>query len=1327
MSIPGSAHPLLATAILEDSDLITKSLRFDRNRETELNAATTGLYEGNSRIWTWSAWVKRNASDNSSEQPLFGNQQGDRVGFNANGKLYIYLESLNIYGSASLTTAYEFLDYSAWYHIVVAVDTTLTSSNDRIKLYVNGIRQVTFDQLSLPVGRRPTNFNSGWSFYVGRQRVSNVDTFFDGYMADVHFIDGQELNQYNFGKFVDGLWQPKAFNGDYFAADIPGTSSPYVYQSVAGTYGNLSSLTTDGGVYGAVDNSGGFLRLGFDTPYTGVTNVKFKGGGYSQGSSYSLFINGVKVGSTRSTITNWGEESITIPSTDISSIEVRSHFNGYALGSVKFNDTLITGTPSLGTPARGQGSFHLNFEDNSSVAALGTDTSGNGHSWTVNNLKVHDGTGNYNPAHYGTYYSGIATSVFDGDITTVLGMRPNNSGVSFNAVTVNSSLRVYSYTQSGIIYLNKTINTGQQSLYPNIGWSNCTSAITSFPFTLTDIGYHGGSLGDGCGFYAIEVDGVLLIDNFVANIASDSVVDVPSNGRETDTGAGGEVRGNYATLNPLDCQSANGELSNGNLNIKQTAAAWAMYRSTMFVSSGKWYWEVTIGNNQYTTIGICSDAYHMANSSNNWANAGSEMFGYYPYDGNVYNGSNTISYATGDTSAGGSIVGVALDMDNGTLAFYKNGTSLGQATSDLTGQNVSPTHWLYNQTGADSYNFGQHPFAYTAPSGYKALCTTNLPEPTIADGTTAMAVRAYPGNSGIRSISGFQFSPDWVWIKNRTSGNRHHLYDTVRGETKALATNYSSGETVENNGLTDFEADGFRLGTASDVNATGNNYIAWSWDAGANSSKTYAVTVVSDGGNKYRFDGHDTSAVTLDLEEGSTYTFDQSDSSNTGHPLRFSTTSDGTHGSGSEYTTGVVTNGTPGSAGAYTRITIAASAPALYYYCTAHSGMGGLIDTNSTAGATVLSGSLNSSLYASGRTWSSDLSASSLANQGKMFDWTYGYGSYTGTCTWTTTNAAYSSLSGRVYLANNTTVALTITFKDSGGATLGLYTLDWTGDGTEMQDTGFDWSSSVASVDITGGYLPVRVQIGNQTLVDTGTTVTNLPSINSIVRANPATGFSIVNFTSSNSQPDIIAHGLNAKPNLIIVKQLTSSPAHDWWLWHSALSDLYGDDRYVLKLNATSSTLAFSAGEWAPTSTTFTVDNSVYSGLPYVAYCFTAIEGYSAFGRYRGAGASTLSTVNQTFVYTGFKPQWLMIKRMDGTISNWVIFDRERNPLNPAELYLRPNVANGENTFAGVLHFKSNGFHLDGISSNNEINENAGDYLYIAFAEHPFASNCPAL
>ena len=108
--------------------------------------------------------------------------------------------------------------------------------------------------------------------------------------------------------------------------------------------------------------------------------------------------------------------------------------------------------------------------------------------------------------------------------------------------------------------------------------------------------------------------------------------------------------------------------------------------------------------------------------------------------------------------------------------------------------------------------------------------------------------------------------------------------------------------------------------------------------------RTFTVTVVSTGGgNKYVIDG--VQQDTVNLAEGYTYKFDQSDNTNYGHPFKFSTTSNGTHSGGSEYTTGVTYNGTPGNAGAYTQIAVAASAPQLYYYCQYHSGMGGQANT----------------------------------------------------------------------------------------------------------------------------------------------------------------------------------------------------------------------------------------------------------------------------------------------------------------------------------------------------------------------------------------------
>ena len=260
-------------------------------------------------------------------------------------------------------------------------------------------------------------------------------------------------------------------------------------------------------------------------------------------------------------------------------------------------------------------------------------------------------------------------------------------------------------------------------------------------------------------------------------------------------------------------------------------------------------------------------------------------------------------------------------------------------------------------------NFGQRPFTHTPPTGYVSLCTQNLANPTIAGGSTVFNAVTWSGNGGTEYTSQYN-STGLVWIKRRNSTNNHTLTDIVRGVNKNVRTSTTSAETTDANSVTSFDTDGFSVGSDGAFNGSGGTFVGWSWYANANSDKTYTVKVVSDSGNKYRFDDFGSSAVTLELEEGSTYVFDQSDSSNAGHPLRFSTTANGTHGGGTEYTTGVTVTGTPGQAGAKTTIVVAASAPTLYYYCNVHSGMGGQANTNSTAGASNLDGTLQATVRA---------------------------------------------------------------------------------------------------------------------------------------------------------------------------------------------------------------------------------------------------------------------------------------------------------------------------------------------------------------------------
>ena len=231
--------------------------------------------------------------------------------------------------------------------------------------------------------------------------------------------------------------------------------------------------------------------------------------------------------------------------------------------------------------------------------------------------------------------------------------------------------------------------------------------------------------------------------------------------------------------------------------------------------------------------------------------------------------------------------------------------------------------------------------------------------------------------------------PDWVWSKARDSlgsitGN-HFLYDSVRGAgaEKEIVINSASLAEGDNANqvygyISSLNSNGFTTTAGSSNNDYFNKssvkYVAWNWKAGGTAPAiTYSVKVVSDSGNKYRFDDFGTSAVTLDLQEGGTYTFDLSDSSNDGHPMKFSETSNGSHGGGSTYSTGIVyqldgasvteSNYVSNFNSASSRkiiITISASAPTLYYFCHYHSGMGGQANTNSTFGSSNFGGTIQS-------------------------------------------------------------------------------------------------------------------------------------------------------------------------------------------------------------------------------------------------------------------------------------------------------------------------------------------------------------------------------
>ena len=223
-------------------------------------------------------------------------------------------------------------------------------------------------------------------------------------------------------------------------------------------------------------------------------------------------------------------------------------------------------------------------------------------------------------------------------------------------------------------------------------------------------------------------------------------------------------------------------------------------------------------------------------------------------------------------------------------------------------------------------------------------------------------------------------------------------------------------------------------------------------------------------------------------------------------------------------------------------------------------------------------------------------------------------------------------------------------------------------------------------------------------------------SITSTVSVNTTAGFSIVSYTGTGSAATV-GHGLGAVPKMFIVKNRDSTES--WRVYHNALG---ATKEIYLDLSNAAGTSSSSFNDTEPTSSVFSVgtgNGTNKSGENLIAYCFTEIQGYSKFGSYTGQGGAG---GQYPFIYTGFKPAWVMTKRTDST-SGWIIRDNKRDTFNPSETSLYPNANTANDTSGGAsyyLDFLSNGFKFRG--SGIAFNASSGSYIYMAFAEHPFVT-----
>jgi hypothetical protein len=222
-------------------------------------------------------------------------------------------------------------------------------------------------------------------------------------------------------------------------------------------------------------------------------------------------------------------------------------------------------------------------------------------------------------------------------------------------------------------------------------------------------------------------------------------------------------------------------------------------------------------------------------------------------------------------------------------------------------------------------------------------------------------------------------------------------------------------------------------------------------------------------------------------------------------------------------------------------------------------------------------------------------------------------------------------------------------------------------------------------------------------------------SINSTVSVDTTSGFSIVTYTGTNTLGATVGHGLGVAPKMIIVKSRTGA-GENWNTYHESLGatkfiNLNTDNSVYTDVNAWNNT--------APTASVFSIGGNSgdtgRSGSDYVAYCFADIQGYSKFGSYVGNG-----NADGSFVYTGFKPAFVIFKRSSDSTENWMMLDNERSPFNVANKRLSPNLNAAENTDIPT-DFLSNGFKIR--TSGGGMNASGVTYIYAAFGQPIVSTN----
>ena len=740
--------------------LLDQSLKFDDGDGQYLTR--TPASAGNRKTFTYSSWVKRGKI--SADNPHWGMSAGTlnntsnartEMLFNPSDNIVIGFNTGSWYES---TTDAKFRDTSAWYHFVVTVDMTQSTASDRLKFYVNGELQ-TFSSYSVPNQNTDLPINNTLLHGIGEYIAgeSSASYQFDGYLAEINFIDGTALTADSFGETKDGIWIPKdtsgltfGTNGFHLTFKDDVVSEGFNTVTYTGNGGNqaisgigfqpdfvwVKNRDKSSGTHHVLSDSvrgstGGYLRKLASSMTAVETN--YSPGYY--GSLTSIDGDGFSVGAANS---DWQQTNSS-----------GDHFVAWCweAGTSFSNDASATGVGNVDSEGKtntAKGFSIIKWTYSTSADNLIAHGLGAVPTWIL----IKSRTTAYN---WDVYHSGLSAAskrlILNSTGAEVAGFfdtTPTSTVFEYNtsAATNGDEMIAYcwtdisgyskfgSYTGSGsagkqvtglgfkpawLMIKSTTVSGGNWAI-----WDNTRSVVDPRNDALVANGEDTEFVDNSSFSVDFLSDGFELNSNYGdVNQSSATYIymafadtreaaffkDVTTNGNHW-TPVNLDYRdsvpdvptNNFATLNPLSSYSTIA-LSEGNLKASESANVGRTAFSSIALQSGKWYFEAYVQTaGSYVGIGLSDDSYTGSSYTGDSANS----YGYLSHTGNKYNNGAAVSY--GATFTAGDIVSAAFDVTTGTLTFYKNGASQGTAFTSIS---LEQFFTVTSRNGVIIANFGQ--------------------------------------------------------------------------------------------------------------------------------------------------------------------------------------------------------------------------------------------------------------------------------------------------------------------------------------------------------------------------------------------------------------------------------------------------------------------------------------------------------------------------------------------------------------------------------------------------------------------------------------------